>query len=112
MFALAEALDEPLHVFFRPTVEQQLNAFLEAFAKNFSAAREVVAQQVFFRAHLVGGKKQGHHGDAYDQGQDNFQSRAHIGPPTGVHRKRPRGLAPAVTSDSEQLVTRLDKGTK
>ena len=80
VFALDEALDQTLQVLVGPAVEQRLHAFLKTFAENRRPARKVVAQEAFFRAHLVGGKKQRHYGHAHNQGQDDFQSRTHQTP--------------------------------
>src|SRR5438874_438686 len=54
------------------------HAFLEALGQNFRTAREVVTQDAALVSYLVAGKEERHAGDAHDQGQDDFQGRAHL----------------------------------
>ena len=77
MLALAEAFDKPLQISFRRPLEKRFDAFLKVCSLNFRAVRKIVAKETFFCAYLICGKKQRHYGDAHDQGQDDFQSRAH-----------------------------------
>ena len=61
------------------TWQQHVERVDEAFAsQDLRTAREVVAQNPLFRPYLVGGEEEGHRGYAHDQGQDYFQSRAHL----------------------------------
>src|SRR5260370_10495796 len=98
MLALTEALNESLRAPVWRTLEQRLEAFLKTFTLNFSTPHEFVAQKVLFPADLIGGKEQRRHGDANDQGQDDFHSRAHQYPHSGdAHRNAARCGVPAAT---------------
>jgi hypothetical protein len=64
---------------------------LEAVGQDLRAAREIVAQDSPLVPYLVTGKNKRHATDAHDQGQDNFQSRAHLS--SSIHEmKIDRGL--------------------
>src|SRR5260370_12070336 len=113
MLALAKALNESLQAPLWRTLEQRLDAFLKTFTLNFSTPHEFVAQKVLFPAHLIGGKEQRHHGDANDQGQDDFHSRAHQYPHSvDAHRNAARGGAPAAPTQSKLYVTGSSNTTK
>jgi hypothetical protein len=98
MFALAEAFDKPLQISFTRPVEQRFDAFLKVCPLSFRAMRKVVAKETSFCAYLIGGKKQGHYGDAHDQGQDNLQCRSHLHPRREYMGKAARGWVPAASS--------------
>jgi len=76
--ALAEALTSDWQVTFLRALRQGLNVFLETSPRISGAAREVIAQHALLPPHLVCGEKQRYRCDADDQGQDDFQSRAHL----------------------------------
>src|ERR1700746_940214 len=78
MLALAIALDEAVQVPLLAAAELMFHAFLEALGQNFRTAREVAAQDAPLASYLVAGKEERHAGDAHDQGQDDFQGRAHL----------------------------------
>src|SRR5712692_1523151 len=99
MLALTEALDESLQAPVRRTLKQRLDAFLKTFTLNFGTPQEFVAEKVLFPAHLIGSKEQRHYGDAHDQGQDDFHSRAHQYPHSGDGHENAASV-PAATSKS------------
>ncbi len=77
VLALAVPLDESLQAFLLPAIQQAFHTILKTFSENFRAAREVIAQDAPLLPHLVCREYQRHASDAHDQGQDDFQSRAH-----------------------------------
>src|SRR5215469_176912 len=78
MLAFAIALDQAVQVPIFAAAELTFHAFLQALGQNFCTAREVVAQDAPLVSDLVAGKEQRHAPDAHDQGQDDFQGRAHL----------------------------------
>src|SRR2546429_492701 len=78
MLALAIALDQAVQGPLLAAAQLMLHAFLEALGQNFRTAREVVTQDAALVSYLVAGKEERHAGDAHDQGQDDFQGRAHL----------------------------------
>src|SRR6266850_3059217 len=91
MFTLTEALDESLQVLPGCPVEQWLDALLQALRQHRGAPHEVVAQIALFRPDLISSVEQRHYCDADDQGQDDFQSRAHQDSSTCRNENSPRG---------------------
>src|SRR5215467_1063261 len=77
MLALRVPLDEAVEAALLALGKLPLDTFLEAVRQNFCAAREIITQDPPLVPHLVTGGDQRHATDAHDQGQDNFQSRAH-----------------------------------
>ena len=78
--ALPVTLHQALQVFFLAPLEQPFDAFLKAVGEDLCAAVEVIAQNSPLVPHLITSKEQRHTSDAHDQGQDDFQSRAHRSP--------------------------------
>src|SRR6266446_7509566 len=88
MLALTEAVHEALQALVRQRpVKLRLDTFLQAFAENFGAAGEIVAQDAALGADLVASEKQGHHNDADNKRRDKLQCRAHEYFPLGQERR-------------------------
>src|SRR5689334_11826959 len=79
MLALPIPLHETVQASLLAPAQFPLDAFLETVRQALRPAREVVAQDSPLVPHLVSGENERHATDAHDQGQDNFQSRAHLG---------------------------------
>src|SRR5579859_3280956 len=78
VFTLAEPIHQALQVFVRQlAIKLRLDVLLQALSENFGAAREVVAQNAAFRAHLVGSEQKRNHNDADDERRNEFEGRAH-----------------------------------
>ena len=78
VLALCVTFHQALQVFFLAPVQHSFNTFLKAVREDFGAARKVIPQDAALVPDLVTGENKRHTGDAHDQGQDNFQSRAHL----------------------------------
>ena len=70
-------VNKALQIFVGRTIEQRLHAFLQRFAKNFRAPREVAPQIALFGPHLVPREQSGDCRDTDNEWQYHFQGRAH-----------------------------------
>jgi len=79
MFAFGIPLDEAVQASLLASAKFALDALLEAIGQDLRTAREIVAQDSPLVPYLITGENKRHAADAHDQGQDYFQSRAHLG---------------------------------
>src|SRR5215472_15110325 len=77
MLALRIPLDEAVQASLLALCKLPLDALLETVRQDFHAAREIVAQISTLASYLITCEDKRHAADAHDEGQDNFQSRAH-----------------------------------
>jgi hypothetical protein len=106
MLALAIPLDETVQASLLAPAKFSLDAFLKAVGQDFRAAREIVAQVAPLVPDLVTSENKRHATDAHDQGQDNFQSRAHPSSSIQNEMDRARGWTRAAVLNQGLLVTR------
>src|SRR5690242_3501628 len=78
MFALSIPLNEAVQASLLAPAKFPLDALPEAIGQDFCAAGEIITQDAPLVPYLITGEDKRHGTDAHDQGQDNFQSRAHL----------------------------------
>jgi hypothetical protein len=78
MFAIAEAIDQPLQFRLRSVALQPFHRFLHALAQQFRTASQFVTPILIIHLHLEDSEQQRHAGDTRDQPQRQSESKAHI----------------------------------
>jgi len=68
-----------LQVFFLAAIEQMFDTLPKTLREDFGPARQIITQDPTLVPDLITCENKRHGADAHDQGQDNFQSRAHLG---------------------------------